>query len=250
MMRVLRRTAFALAAAAMVVSATTASQPTVTIPEFWSEELLHDYELPLATPENTPKHISRDYYYALPERALYKSYPIYHPSREPAGYLEKLRTLDPEPAFAPAALDTEADWIAAGREVFEMPISYNGPIVSMRHVRDPAWYERHQIRLTADGVMPYARYVVRGRGDVAIGNAACAMCHTRVLPDGTAVAGAQGNFPFDPVFGADLPSAPAPAVRMVLSCSWPRRGTPPAPHGSRRCPSTRFSRRCSPCPPA
>jgi hypothetical protein len=88
--RVLRRTAFALAAAAMAVSAGTASQLTVTIPEFWSEELLHDYELPLATPESTPKHVSRDYYYALPERVLYKSYPIYHPSREPAGYSGRL----------------------------------------------------------------------------------------------------------------------------------------------------------------
>jgi hypothetical protein len=32
----------------------------VTIPKFWSEELLHDYELPLPTPESTPKHVSRD----------------------------------------------------------------------------------------------------------------------------------------------------------------------------------------------
>jgi hypothetical protein len=227
--RLLRRTAFALAAAALLVSAGTASQLTVAIPEFWSEELLHDYELPLATPENTPKHISRDYYYALPERVLYKSYPIYHPSREPAGYLDTLRSLNPEPAFDPAALKTDSDWIAAGRDVFEMPIGFNGPIVSMRHVRDPAWYQRHKIGLTAEGVMPYARYVIRQKGRIEIGNASCAMCHTRVMPDGTAVAGAQGNFPFDPVFGADLPSAPPSAVRAVLgmlvAAPWDAAGT-------------------------
>ena len=120
-----------MAAAAIVVSAAIASQPAVSIPEFWSEELLHDYELPLATPENSPKHVSRDYYYALPERVLYKSYPIYHPSTEPAGYLDKLRALDPEPAFDAATLKTDGDWIAAGRDVFEMPIDYNGPIVTM-----------------------------------------------------------------------------------------------------------------------
>ena len=83
MTRRLRPAALAVIAAAVVVS-TGAVQPTVTIPEFWSEELLHDYELPLAAPDDTPKHVSRDYYYALPERVLYKSYPIYHPSREPA----------------------------------------------------------------------------------------------------------------------------------------------------------------------
>lgn len=116
------RGAVGVAAAVFSVTATAISQPTVAIPEFWSDALLHDYELPLATPGNSPRHVSRDYYYALPERVLYKSYPIYHPSREPAGYLDTLATLAPEPAFNPATLTTEADWIAAGRDVFEMPI--------------------------------------------------------------------------------------------------------------------------------
>ena len=78
---------------------------------------------PLATPENTPKHVSRDYYYALPERVLYKSYPIYHPSREPAGYLDTLSDRSSRSVSSmPAKLKTETDWIAAGRDVFEMPI--------------------------------------------------------------------------------------------------------------------------------
>lgn len=119
------------------------------IPSFWSEELLHDDELPLATPERTPRHVSRDYYYALPEHVLYKSYPIYHPSREPAGYLDTLRSAEPQTVFDAAGLQTEADWIAAGRDVFEMPISYNGPIVTMAIVRDPAWYEQHRVPLAA-----------------------------------------------------------------------------------------------------
>jgi hypothetical protein len=146
--RVARRAIFILAAV-LPLAAGLAAQSSVTIPEFWSEALLHDYELPLATPGNTPKHVSRDYYYALPERVLYKSYPIYHPSREPAGYLDHLRSLEPEPVFDAATLKTEADWIAAGRDVFEMAIAYNGPIVNMSMVRDPAWYERHRVPLTA-----------------------------------------------------------------------------------------------------
>jgi mono/diheme cytochrome c family protein len=212
----LRPAAFALAAAAVMVSAGAASQLTVPIPDFWSEEALHDYELPLATPANSPTHLSRDYYYALPERVLYKSYPIYHPSKEPAGYLDTLRALEPERAFDAASLKTEADWIAAGRDVFEMPIGYNGPIVTMQMVRDPAWYERHHVPLTKDGTMPFARYVVRAKGRVDVGNVACSMCHTRVMLDGTAVPGAQGNFPFEAITATTLDGAPPPAVKFVF----------------------------------
>lgn len=72
-----------------------AAQSRPVIPAFWDAESLHDYELPLATPAMSPVHVSRDYYYALPERRLFKSYPIYHPDREPAGYLDRLRAADP-----------------------------------------------------------------------------------------------------------------------------------------------------------
>ncbi|HYB94771.1 MAG TPA: hypothetical protein VEC39_07345, partial [Vicinamibacterales bacterium] len=211
-----RRRFIALAlCAAVSAGAVAVAQRPVAIPEFWSDELLHDYELPLATASATPRHVSRDYYYALPERILYKSYPIYHPSREPAGYLDTLKAAEPQRIFDPAALTTEADWINAGRDVFEMPIDYDGPIVTMEMIRDPQWYERHRVPLTSEGVMPFARYVVRERGRVAVGNLACSMCHTRVMPDGRAILGAQGNFPFDPVTSDTIPPLPPPVVRLV-----------------------------------
>ena len=143
----------ALVAAALVLGATVVAasrQLTVSIPSFWDRESLHDYELPLASPQHSPQHVSRDYYYALPERIVYASYPIYHPSREPAGYLESLRQTEPKRVFDPATLVSEADWIQAGRLVFEMPIDYGGPIVDLTMVRDPAWYARHRMPL-ADG---------------------------------------------------------------------------------------------------
>ena len=225
MTRPIRRHLSAITVALAVVSAVAASQRTASIPEFWSEQLLRDYELPLASPENTPKHVSRDYYYALPERVLYKSYPIYHPAKEPAGYLDKLRTLEPQRTFDPGALRTEEDWIGAGRDVFEMPIDFNGPIVTMRMVRDSAWYERHRMPLTSDGTLPFARYVIREKGKVDVANLACAMCHTRVMPDGTAVMGAQGNFPFDHVFAENIPANAPPAAvagvfRILAGAPW------------------------------
>lgn len=205
-----RRLLLALSALVAAIAATVgaASQLTVTIPEFWSEELLHDYELPLASPANSPKHVSRDYYYALPERVVYRSYPIYHPSREPAGYLESLQSREPERIFDAARLTTDQDWIAAGRDVFEMPIDFSTPIVDLRMVRDPAWYARHSMPLAADGTLPFARYVIRERGKIEVGNLACAMCHTRVMPNGATVLGAQGNFPFDHVFAEGIEGAP------------------------------------------
>ena len=177
------------------------AQTRPAIPAFWDTDLLHDYELPLATPSQSPTHVSRDYYYALAERPLFKSYPIYHPDREPAGYLERLRAAEPERAFDPANLNTDADWIAAGRDVFEMPIDHGGPIIALADVRDPAWYARHRMPVTSDGTLPFARYVVREKGKVEVGNLACSMCHTRVMPG---VLVRQGTSLFSPPAIPDL----------------------------------------------
>lgn len=48
---------------------------------------------------------------------------------------------------------------------------------------------RHGVPVASDGTIPFARRVVREKGKVELGNVSCAMCHTRVLSDGTAVAG-------------------------------------------------------------
>ncbi len=48
----------------------------------------------------------------------------------------------------------------------------------LSHVRDPVWYQQVGVRLTNDGVMPYARYVVRKKGTVEVGNLSCGMCHS------------------------------------------------------------------------
>ncbi len=241
-MRRARLAAAAIACVALWAAAgpTTASQGGVagaapsaalqpSIPEFWSTELLEDYELPLATPSRTPSHVSREYYYALPERRVFRSYPVYHPDREPAGYMDRLRAAEPEIVFDAATLTTDADWIAAGRLVFEMPVDVNGPILRPSQVRDPAWYAKHRVPVAADGTMPYARWVIREKGKVDIGNVACAMCHTRVMPDGAVILGAQGNFPFDQIFADDIPNIPPPVMPLVVQglvgAPWDAEGT-------------------------
>lgn len=199
------------------------------IPRFWSEELLRTYELPLATPERTPRHVSSEYYEALPQRVLYRSYPIYRPDREPAGYFDRLQTLEPEVVFDPRALRTEADWVEAGRLVFEMPIDFNGPIVQPDEVRSQDWFERHAVPVAADGTLPGLRWVVRERGRVEVGNFACAMCHTRVMPDGTVIQGAQGNFPLDRVFAPSMGRRAGAGLRttfqFIVAAPWDRETT-------------------------
>ena len=56
---------------------------------------------------------------------------------------------------------------------------------------------------------------------------ACAFCHTRVMPDGGILKGAQGNFPFDRVFAFDRrTSKTLQEARFFQSFLYARRGCP------------------------
>src|SRR6202022_4499211 len=105
--------------------------------------------------------------------------------------LEWLKQQEPEIVFDAAKLKTEADWIRAGELVFDAPRVF-APLAGA-DVRDPKYYEETGVLLAKDGTMPFNRYVIRKKGIVEVGNGSCASCHTRVMPDGTLVKGAQGN---------------------------------------------------------
>lgn len=191
---------------------------TPVIPRTWDSAALAAAELPLATPGASPHHVSARYYYQLPERVAYKNYPVYAPGREPKGYWNWLQKQEPQVVFDPKTLHTEADWIKAGELLFELPIDVDGAVLSVADVRNPSLYAATRMPLTKDGSLPYARYVVKGKGKVLLGNLSCAMCHTRVLPDGTVLKGAQGNFPGDPATAWTIRHSaefPEPAVRYV-----------------------------------
>ncbi len=71
------------------------------IPKTWQDDEIAALELPLAHNASSPKHISADYYYQIPIRPIYKSYPIYAPGKEPAGYLERLKRMEPKSRSMP-----------------------------------------------------------------------------------------------------------------------------------------------------
>jgi hypothetical protein len=176
-----------------------------SIPKVWDEEALRDFELPLPLTEIKTKYISSDYYYRIPVRPIYKTYPIYYPEKEPSGYIEWLKKQEPEIIFDQTKLQTKDDWIRAGQLVFEEPILFvesDETLFSL--VRDIQWYKQNKIPIRGDGIFPNFQYVIREKGKIEIGILACGQCHTRVMPDGSSIKGAQGNFPDDRSFGYEL----------------------------------------------
>ena len=160
------------------------------VPKMWDDTAMSTLEVPLAYPISSPKHAPGDYYYRIPVRPIYKQYPVYAPGREPAGYMEWLKKQDPlivwDDASHKPKLETEADWIKAGEIVFSAgatAIDDKG-FITMADVQSAAWYEHGGIPVTKDGVLPFVHYVIREKGKVELASIACAMCHTRVMPDG------------------------------------------------------------------
>src|SRR5688572_5282025 len=205
------------------------------IPKTWDDKALARLDVPLAEAAASPVPVSADYYYRMPVRPVYKSYPVYTPGKEPPGYFERLKQQDPEIVFDPGKLETEADWIRAGELVFDAPIAYEAEQPSLSgllDVRNPEWYERTGMPTTQDGMLPFTRYVIRKKGVVELGNFSCGMCHTRVMPDGSVIKGAQGSYPFDRViaFLQRKGSRPEPErlelqrsfIRLLFASPWLR----------------------------
>ncbi len=188
----MKKTAITFAAALLPALAAGAD-----IPRTWTREAVAAFEVPLAKPIYSPVHISEEAYYRIPVRSIHKTYPVYHPKHEPAGYMEWLKQQEPQPAFEPGRLKTEADWIQAGEMVFNSPVSFGPVFFGGAEVRNPAFYEETGMPVAKDGTIPFARWVIRRKGEPELGSMGCNTCHTRVMPDGTVVPGAQGNNPGD-----------------------------------------------------
>jgi hypothetical protein len=175
------------------------------VPRTWDDQAMATLEVPLANPIGSPKHVSAGYYYRIPVRPIYKSYPVYAPGHEPPGYMGWLKHQEPQIVWDDAGhappLKTQADWIKAGEIVFDSPIHIDIPDLlaapTVTEVHDSVWYRKMGTAVSKDGIMPFQRYFIRKKGTVELGSFSCAMCHTRVMPDGELLKGAQGNFPVD-----------------------------------------------------
>ena len=158
------------------------------IPRTWSDAAVAKLEVPLAH-QKPAVHISEAAYYAMPERKIYRTYPVYHPAREPKGYQKWLAEQEPQIIFDASKLTSEADWLRAGELVFQNPLSFGPVFFGADDVRDAAFVQSTGMPVAKDGTIPFARWVVREKGKVELGSMGCNTCHTRVLSDGTVVPG-------------------------------------------------------------
>ena len=112
------RTSIARATLVLLLSLAAAPEDrSPAIPKAWDDETLAEWHIPLAAPHAEPVPLTAEEYYRLPELKIFKSYPVYAPGKEPAGYMETLRQAKPEMVFDPSLLRTEKDWARAGELV-------------------------------------------------------------------------------------------------------------------------------------
>jgi hypothetical protein len=87
-------------------------------PKASDEAALATWATPVAGLNVRPAYFSSSEYCRAPIDNL-RTYPVYHPNREPAGYWAALRKKRPEPLMEWDKRRTKAEWIAAGKGVWE-----------------------------------------------------------------------------------------------------------------------------------
>ncbi len=241
----MRITSITVLCAAPFVGTLTTSQedplhPSTSFPRTWDEAALATLELPNALTGEPSKPVGAEFYYAIPARTIYQTHPLYLPDQGPDGYLERLLKLEPkiimgpEDSFEPYADWTEQDWVVAGEEVFRTPLAsfpFDPTILPVMAARGAAI----GMPEIADGRPPFTDVVLEKKGELRVGNLSCAECHTRVLPNGSTIVGAQGSMPFDRIFAMSLErlsAAEAPARMTELFGAPTKEGvTPTIPKG-------------------
>ncbi|MBS1858690.1 MAG: hypothetical protein JST11_25190 [Acidobacteria bacterium] len=193
------------------------------IPKAWDDKEVERFELPLAQRDRSPRYMTSEEYYKLKVRPIYRTYPAYPPGREPAGYIESLKAKEPEVIFDPSKLHTKQDWIEAGKVVFEADIEFHPASVLLTRAG------RYLPVLSKDGTFPGftgLRYVIRKKGVLEIGALSCANCHTRVMPDGSLLEGAQGTLLRNPEIGKQIRNEPSEDFRKFQEVLWADFGAP------------------------
>jgi hypothetical protein len=171
-----------------------AAVPAAEIPKLWDEKELAEWANPVAGLNVRPGHFSESEYYAAPVDNL-RTYPVYAPDREPAGYWDSLKKKKPEPLIELNKARTAAEWIAEGRRVFEeMDVPgfrvWDPKVIARARSREEL--KKSGAVLLKDGTVYGFRWAVTPKG-IALSIQECAGCHLRVMPDGSTLPGAPFN---------------------------------------------------------
>jgi hypothetical protein len=172
-------------------------------PRLWTDEALASWALPIAGVNATPRFYTEAEYYAARVDEV-RTYPVYVKSKEPKGYRERLTGHGPQPLIAIGRARTSAEWVAAGREIFDgmdLPENRTDDPRALAWVNDPSAPPRDGADITRDGVIVGVRWFVDRDRKLKLTLNECPACHTRLLKDGSAINGAQGNLNFRvPIF--------------------------------------------------
>lgn len=164
----------------------------VVVPKIWDAKQLATWATPVAGVNTTPNFYSEEEYYAARVDNT-RTYPVYHPDFEPKGYREWMVKQGTQPMIEPAKLETERDWLDAGRRVFEgldFPVTRTDDPRIFEYLGDRKAIKGAEAEVTKDGVLLGMRYVVDKDGNLKVSLADCAGCHSRLMPDGSVLLGA------------------------------------------------------------
>jgi len=170
----------------------------IVVPKIWDSKQLATWANPLADVNATPNFYSEEEYYAAPIDNL-RTYPVYAPDKEPKGYREWMLKQGPQRLIEPEKLKTERDWVDAGRAVFaglDFPVTRTDNPQLIKFLSDAEAVRKGGDAITKDGIIPAIRWCVDRDGKLKVALADCSGCHSRILPDGSLLLGAQGNLTF------------------------------------------------------
>ncbi len=166
----------------------------VQIPRTWDDAALADWATPVAGLNVRPGHISAKEYYALTVENL-RTYPVYLNGKEPEGYWEMLKQVGPQPLIEPEKLKTEANWIEAGRRVFDEADHLHMRTFDLKFIvaaTSQETFDKARVQPLPDGMVPGMRWVPTKQG-VALSFGNCNNCHLSYRSDGTSVPGAPSS---------------------------------------------------------
>jgi hypothetical protein len=178
-----------LIASCLLVALLAVANTQTRAPVIWDDAALADWSTPIAALQIRPGHYTPAEYHSAPVENL-RTYPVYHPDKEPPGYWESLQNKKPEPLVDVSTIRTKSDWIAAGARAFrelDSPLTRTNDPALIASIRDRKTFAK--ISGLADGTVIDQRWVVTERG-VVLTNRECASCHTRVTVDRTVEYGA------------------------------------------------------------
>ncbi len=155
----------------------------IEAPRFWNDHDLSDWATPVAGLNVRPGNYSEKEYYSAPPGELVRTYPVYFPGREPAGYWDMLQNAKPEPLIH-ARCPRDGGLGERGQARFPRDRHSLPENLRSQVCRSPSRRRRSIEPLGGhpqeDGTVRGLRWVPTAKG-LALSLQDCASCHSRVM---------------------------------------------------------------------